>query len=97
MENNTCPHCGEQISTWKKWQLTDNRYGKKCPYCGEVIVLSKPFVRFVQVFNIAMAIILVVISYNLEVNRFLFLLAGAAVLIVLNIIILRFPEIKKDE
>ena len=97
MNKNQCPYCGERISAWKKWQLTDNRYGRRCPHCNNVIVLLKLFVRFVQVFNIAAAIFLVYISYRLESNSFLFLLGGAVVLVLINLLILRFPEIKKIE
>ena len=97
MGRNSCPHCGEKISTWKKWQLTDNRYGRKCPECNNIIILPKGFIRFVQFFNIGMAILLVLLVNGSSINRVLFLLAGAVILILLNILILNFVLIKKPE
>ncbi len=97
MNKNTCPHCGEKISTWKKWQLTDNRYGRKCPECNQIIVLPKGFIRFIQFFNIGMAVVLVLLVNGSSINRVLFLLAGAAVLILLNILILQIVSIKKPD
>jgi len=94
---NSCPHCGEKISTWKKWQLTDNRYGRKCPECNNIIILPKGFIRFVQFFNIGMAILLVLLVNGSSINRVLFLSAGAVILILLNILILNFVLIKKPE
>jgi len=94
---NSCPHCGEKISTWKKWQLTDNRYGRKCPECNNIIILPKGFIRFVQFFNIGMAIFLVLLVNGSSINRVLFLSAGAVILILLNILILNFVLIKKPE
>ena len=97
MGRNSCPHCGEKISTWKKWQLTDNRYGRKCPECNNIIILPKGFIRFVQFFNIGMAILLVLLVNGSSINRVLFLSAGAVILIILNILILNFVLIKKPE
>ena len=97
MGRNSCPHCGEKISTWKKWQLTDNRYGRKCPECNNIIILPKGFIRFVQFFNIGMAIFLVLLVNGSSINRVLFLSAGAVILILLNILILNFVLIKKPE
>lgn len=97
MGRNSCPHCGEKISTWKKWQLTDNRYGRKCPECNNIIILPKGFIRFVQFFNIGMAILLVLLVNGSSINRVLFLSAGAVILILLNILILNFVLIKKPE
>ena len=97
MGRNSCPHCGEKISTWKKWQLTDNRYGRKCPECNNIIILPKGFIRFVQFFNIGIAILLVLLVNGSSINRVLFLSAGAVILILLNILILNFVLIKKPE
>lgn len=96
MDKNQCPYCGERISGWKKWQLTDNRYGKKCPHCNNIIRLPKSYVRFIQIFNIAAALILVVISYTLEKNNTLFLAIGAVFLIPLNMLLLQIPRIIKN-
>ena len=93
--NNQCPYCKERISYWKKWQMTDNRYGKRCPHCNNPVKLHKSFVRFVQVFNIVAAVTLVAISYTFEKNNTLFLGLSALCLIPLNIFMLRFPKIHK--
>lgn len=97
MNKNTCPHCGEKVSTWRKWQLTDNKFGRRCPECNNIIVLPKGFVKFVQFFNIGVAILLVLLVNGTSINRVLFLSAGAAVLILLNILILKPVPIKKPE
>ncbi len=97
MDKNQCPYCGERITNWKKWQLTDNRYGKKCPNCSNIIRLPKTYVRFIQVFNIFAALVLVAISYSLEKNNTLFLGISALFLIPLNIILLQIPRIKRDD
>ena len=97
MGKNSCPYCGKKLSTWKKWQLTDNRYGRKCPECNNIIILPKWFIRFVQFFNIGVAILLVLLVNGSSINRVLFLSAGAIILILLNILILNFVSIKKPE
>lgn len=95
MDNNQCPYCKERISYWKKWQMTDNRYGKRCPHCNNSVKLPKSYVRFIQIFNIAAAIILVAISYTFDNYNTLFLAGGAVLLIPLNILLLRIPKIHK--
>jgi DNA-directed RNA polymerase subunit RPC12/RpoP len=97
MDKNNCPYCGERISNWKKWQLTDNRYGKKCPHCNNIIKLPKTYVRFIQIFNIAAALVLVAISYTFERNGTLFLGLSALMLIPLNILLLQIPYIKRND
>lgn len=96
MDKNKCPYCGEHVSSWKKWQLTDNRYGKRCPNCNNIIVLPVWFVRFVLAFNIAAVIILGAISYSLQNNRTLFLLVAALLLIPVNMLLLRLTAIRKN-
>jgi hypothetical protein len=94
---NLCPHCGAKISTWKKWQLTDNRYGRKCPDCGSIIILPKNFVRFILFFNIACAAGVVLLTRDLGDSRILMLLIGAGGLILLNILLIQLIGIKKGE
>ena len=97
MKKNTCPHCGEKISTWKKWQLTDNRYGRACPSCNEIIILPKWYVKFTYAFNLVGVIALFFVTRENVDNRFLILILGAAVLIGLNIGILQIVTIYKPE
>ena len=97
MDKNKCPYCGEHISNWKKWQLTDNRYGKRCPNCNNTVVLPVWFVRFILLFNIVAVIILGAVSYTLENNRTLFLLGAALLLIPINILLLKLTDIRKSE
>lgn len=97
MKKNVCPHCGEKISTWKKWQLTDNRYGRSCPNCEEIIVLPKWYVKFTYAFNLAGVIALFLLTREVTDNRMLILLLGASVLIGLNIFLLQMITIYKPE
>ncbi|MDX1357740.1 MAG: hypothetical protein R3232_02800 [Clostridia bacterium] len=94
---NTCPYCRAKLSIWKKWQLTDNRFGRRCPECNNIIVLPKWFVRLIQFFDIGAVVILIVLANSISINRILFLSTGAVILILLNILVLNFISIRKSE
>mgnify|MGYP001548859758 CR=1 FL=1 len=95
--NNLCPYCGTKLSIWKKWQLTDNRFGRRCPECNNIIILPKWFVRLIQFFDIGAVVILIVLANNSSINRILFLSTGAVILILLNILFLNLISIRKSE
>lgn len=97
MKKNVCPYCGEKISTWKKWQLTDNRFGRKCPGCDEIIVLPGWYVKFTYVFNLLGIVVMYFVTRGITDNRFLILLLGAVALIGLNVFIIQSVSIKKPD
>jgi len=97
MSKNVCPHCGEKISIWKKFQLTDYKIPRKCNSCEKRILLPEWYSKFIKVFNIIVALILVLLTWGLTDTRIMMLAIGAVAMIVLNLLMVGFITILKVE
>lgn len=97
MNKNKCPHCGIKVSIWKKFQLTDYNIPRKCNSCDKVILLPQWYSKFIKIFNVIVALILVVSTWGLTDTRIMMLAIGAVAMIILNLIMVSFISILKAD
>lgn len=97
MKKNACPHCGEKVSNWKKFQLTDYNIPRHCNSCENRILIPKWYSKFIKAFNVIVALILVLATWGLTDTRIMMLAIGGAAMIVLNLLMVLFIPVLKGE
>lgn len=97
MKNNECPHCGEKVTNWKKFQLTDYNIPRKCSNCEKRILIPKWYSKFIKIFNIIVALILVLATWGLTDTRILMLAIGGVAMVITNLIMVGFIPVLKGE